>query len=414
MKKYVKLLSGAMLVVALAACGDEKEHSHKEDVHTHEEISEQAHAHEESNEHAHEHAHEQIHRIVATSDKGIHILNEKFEEIRSISFEKGGLSTIGDSPYLFVKNKEKNDSYQFLHSGVWIEDHGDHDHPYEEDAKIYDAIISANQPAHVVSFENQVAVFNDGSGAVQVYQLGNHSIENEPKLSYEYKGIAHHGIAIPMKDQKLAVSYPANEGDRLPNGVKIVDKDGKEQAVVTSSCEQLHGAAYSNEFLAFGCQGKVVLYDMQKNESKDIELKNKENRVSSIYFSEDSDYLFTNYFEEGKPLTEIGIINRKNGEMSYVTLPAAYKSAFLATKDYGYVLAEDGYLYEIDYKGAQIKTKIHALNPFDLTEESPSVHAMNDHIYIVMPSYEKVYEVHGNHTHEAAKLSFIPTSFIVK
>lgn len=211
----------------------------------------------------------------------------------------------------------------------------------------------------------------------------------------------------------LAVSYLAKEGDALPTGVKLVNAVGEEKAIVTATCEQLHGVAYSGNTLAFGCVGKIVLYDIEKKETKEIPLKDAGSRVGTFKFIEESDYLLTNYSIGKNASTEVGIINRHTSEMSYVTLPAAYKSALLATEFKGDVLAEDGNIYEIDFATSSISVVVEAINPFDLNEEAPSLHEVNRKIYIVLHNHEFVYEVHGDHAH-VAELPFAPTSFIVK
>lgn len=321
---------------------------------------------------------------------------------------------MNDSPFVLLKHTEGTQPYQFMHAGVWSEHHGDHDHPYAEDATVSDAATDHQKPVHVVSFNDQVAVFNDDSGTVQVYKTDAHAIDDTPTLQYEYNGTPHHGVAIPLPNNELAVSFVANEGDALPTGVKIVNATGEEQSRITDACTDLHGAAYVDNTLAFGCVGSVVLYDVTTKETKVIALKDEGSRVGTFKFVNDSDYLLSNYSVGKEAATEVGIINRRTGDLQYVTIPAAYKSALYATNDHGYVLAEDGYLYEIDFATATISTKIHAFNGLDLAEEAPAIFEANEQLYVIMPSDQKIYEVHGNHTHEVAKLDFIPTSFIVK
>ncbi|MEE1131521.1 MAG: hypothetical protein UHX00_07890 [Caryophanon sp.] len=409
MKK--RFLISAAFALTLAACSNEEVKPKEE---TEPKQEEEAKVQATETEEHHEEEHESFTRFVATSDTAIHIFNDHFEQIQTIEAANASAVQIAHSPFALLKHTEAAQPYQFMHTGVWSEDHGDHEHPYAEDARLLDAMTENNKPAHVVSFNNQVAVFNDDSGAVQVYKTDEHAIDNTPTFQYEFKGTPHHGVAIPLPQNELAVSFVAKEGDALPTGVKIVNDKGEEQSRITETCTDLHGAAYVDNTLAFGCVGSVVLYDVATKETKEIALKEEGSRVGTIKFAHDSDYLLTNYSIGKEPATEVGIIHRSTGELTYVTIPVAYKSALYATKDKGYVLAEDGYLYEIDFKTATISTKIHAFNAFDLATEAPTIFEANDQLYVMMPSYQKVYEVHGNHTHEVAKLDFIPTSFIVK
>lgn len=402
MKKTVWI--GALFALTLAACGNEEvQPAPQEDTHV------QA-----TKEQQHEEQHESFARFIATSNTGVHIFNEAFEQIQTVEAANMSAVQMSDSPFVLLKHTEGTKPYQFMHAGVWSEHHGDHDHPYAEDAKVLATATNYQKPVHVVSFNDQVAVFNDDSGTVQVYKTDAHAIDNEPTLQYEYTGTPHHGVAIPLPNNELAVSFVAKEGDALPTGVKIVNAKGEEQSQITDACTDLHGAAYVDNTLAFGCVGSIVLYDVTTKETKSIPLKDEGSRVGTFKFANDSDYLLSNYSVGKEPATEVGVMNRRTGELQYVTIPAAYKSTLYATKDHGYVLGEDGYLYEIDFATATISTTIHAFNVLDLTEEAPVIFEANEQLYIMMPSYQKVYEVHGNHTHEVAKLDFIPTSFIVK
>ncbi len=413
MSKQFKWILGALLALTLAACGGEADKDQSQAKKGTDQLENDQHDDDNHNEDDHENSEGQETRFIASSATGIHVFNENFEEVKSFNFTNASLLQIANSPYVFVKDKEQNSEYQFLHAGVWTDDHGDHAHSYAEDAVLFEQSIKGSKPAHVVSFNDQIAIFNDGDGSVQVYKLEDISNGSAPTLSYEYKGHAHHGVAIPLENEMLAVSYPAKEGDTLPTGVKIVNAAGEEKAIVTATCEQLHGVAYSGNTLAFGCVGKTVLYDIEKKETKEIPLKDAGSRVGMFKFVAEGDYLLTNYSIGNNTSTEVGIINRHTSEMSYVTLPAAYKSALLATEYKGYVLAENGNIYEIDFATSSISAFVEAINPFDLNEETPSLLDVNRQIYIAIPNHNYIYMIHGDHAH-VAELPFAPTSFIFK
>ncbi len=407
--KY-KWLLGALLALLLAACGGEVDQEQSQAEKGTDDVENEQYNEEDNDHNDYAHIEEQETRFIASSATGIHVYNEQFDEVKSFDYSNASLSQIANSPYVFVKDKEQNSGYQFLHVGVWTDAQAN---SYAEEAMVFEQSIKGSNPAHVVSFNEQIAIFNDGDGSVQVYKLEDISNGSAPTLLYEYKGLAHHGVAIPLENEMLAVSYPAKEGDALPTGVKIVNEKGEEQSVITSACEQLHGAAHVDNTLAFGCVGSVVLYDLNTKGTKEIELKDGGSRVGTFKFATGSDYLLTNYSVGENATTEVGVINRHTGEMGYVTLPAAYKSALLATKEKGYVLAEDGNLYEVDFATKSISAFIEAINPFDLNEEAPALHEVNGQIYIVVPNHELVYVIHGDHAH-VAELPFAITSFIVK
>ena len=408
--KSIALLSA--LTLSLAACNSDEAKEEKPATQvTAQEQKEEAEHHDE---HAHEEA-SNLRFVVSTAD-GVKVLDDKYAEIKHFAIGQHAFNVTDDGRYVFARDAANKDSYTLLDSGLYVEDHGDHDHPYAEEPAIATTERAADKPAHMISHAGRTAIFNDGSGEVDVYTNASLTTDNL-KPDYTYKGIPHHGAAVPLSNGLLATTFVANEGDALPSGVKIVDKNGNEQAVITDSCAGLHGTAYGGEGdaekLAFGCMGKVVVYNVAANKATDVVLPDEGARVGTVKHVGGSDYFFTNYAVENEAQTNVGVINSKTGELNLVELPSAYKSSILVTADdIAYVLAEDGNLYAIDLKTAKISLTISAFNPFNLDEEAPVVFEANHHIYIVMPSYQKLYEVHGNHTHEVAKFDFEPTAIV--
>lgn len=404
----------AFMAVALAACNTDEA---KEQQSTESTTSAAATVEQNvQNESEHEDHEQDITRFLVSSAEKVFVMDDKFKEIKHFDIGEGAFMLADSGRYAFVRDVTEKDSYTIIDSGIFVEDHNDHMHPYEEEPAIAKEEIAANKPAHMISHAGFTAIFNDGSGQVDVFDNADLSTDGfEP--SFVYKGIAHHGAAVPLSTGELAVTFVKAEGDSLPIGVKIVDATGKEQAVITDSCEGLHGTAYggegTDEKLAFGCIGKVVVYDVATKNATDVILPDAGARVGTVKHIDGSDYFFTNYSVGDAAQTKIGVINSKTAELKLVELPAAYKSATLVTEDdVAYVLAEDGNLYAIDLATASIKQTIIALNPFKLDEEAPVLFTANNHVYLMMPSYQKIYEVHGNHTHEVIKLDFEPTAIL--
>lgn len=409
LNKWKALGLTAFMALALVACNAEEESSEKEKEATAtktEQVEKEA---------KHNHAETATARFVVSSDKAVHILDDKFQQIEQFDIGSGAFSVVDSGRYVFVRDAENKDSYTLLDSGFYVEDHADHMHPYEDKPAIAKNEVEAASPAHMISHAGRTAIFNDGSGKVDVYE--NDTLATDTyKPAFVYEGAPHHGAAVPLSTGELAVTVLAKEGDALPTGVKIVGKDGKETATVTNSCEGLHGTAYSgegdNEKLAFGCIGKAVVYDVAGKKATDVVLPDKEARIGTVMLGANSDYIFTNYSIENEPQNKVGVINAKTGDFKLVELPATYKSATLVAPDNkGYVLTEDGNLYKIDLQKAEIELTVPAFNPFNLEEEAPALFMANEIVYVAMPSYQKIYAVHGDHVHESAKLDFVPTAF---
>lgn len=406
----------AFLTLTLAACNTGEEAEEKEVTSASQaEEAKETNNKEEVHGHEGEAGHGEVSvgaRYIVSSETDVYVLNEKFEKVEQ--FAGAGAFTVADNGrYVFVRDTANKDSYTLLDSGLYIEDHGDHMHPYEENPVVAKEFAAA-KPAHMISHAGRTAIFNDESGKVDVYDNSTLST-NALKPSFVYEGIAHHGAAVPLSTGELAVTYVATEGDSLPIGVKIVDVVGNETATITNSCESLHGTAYGGEgekeTVAFGCMGKVIVYNVAAKKATEVAMPDTSARVSTVKYGKESDYLLTNYSIEGQTQTKVGVVHAQSGEVKLVELPAAYKSATLvAPGNVAYVLAEDGNVYKINLATAKIDATITALNPFSLDEESPSLFIVSDKVYVVMPSFQKIYQVHGNHVDEVVKLDFVPTA----
>ncbi|MER2000916.1 MAG: hypothetical protein ABS882_14205, partial [Lysinibacillus sp.] len=325
LNKWKALGLTAFMALALVACNADEETTDKDQTTT-TTSTEQGEKHEENG-----HAEESVNaRYIVSSEKAIHVLDEKFAQIEQYNIGAGGFTVAENGRYVFIRDAENKDSYTLLDSGLYVENHGDHKHPYAEAPQLSKEEMEAAAPAHMISHAGHTAIFNDGSGKVEVYD--NTKLSTDAwKPAFTYKGEAHHGAAVPLSTGELAVTVVAKAGDALPTGVKIVDKAGKETATITDSCEGLHGTAYGNEGekekLAFGCIGKAVVYDVASKKTIDVALPDEGARVGTVKLGENSDYFFTNYTIEDQPQNKIGIIEAQSGDFTSVELPAAYKSA---------------------------------------------------------------------------------------
>ncbi|MGN7477527.1 hypothetical protein ACTHOQ_06700 [Solibacillus silvestris] len=416
----LKVLSiSAAIILSLAACNTEevKQVEQKEkSVQAHGELHEQEQQQEQQHTDEPSHHEESETRYLVSSTDKVFILDGNFEQLKQFNIGQSAFTMASEGRYVFARDAVNNDSYTLIDSGIYAEDHGDHLHTYSKDPVIANTEIEANKPAHMISHAGRTAIFNDGSGKVDVFLNEDLSVD-QLELDFYYEGLPHHGAAVPLSTGELAVTFIEKAGNALPNGVKVVDQAGQDKRIITNSCEGLHGTAYSgkgaNEKLAFGCVGKVVLYNVANNESTDIIMPNSKARVSTVKHANGSDYFFTNYSVENEAQNQVGIINGKTAELKLVQLPSAYKSATLVTHDdIAYILAEDGNIYAVDMTTASIRLTISAFNPFNLDEEAPILFKANNSLFVSMPSFQKIYEVHGNHTHEVIKLDFEPTAIL--
>ncbi len=139
-------------------------------------------------------------------------MNSAFEEIERYNVGASSLALGSDMRHVFVKDLANNDSYTLLDIGVWNERSCRSLTSICRSACFSNDEMKANKAAHVVSHNNQTAVFHDGSGLVEVFDAKSLSTNGAPIPVYTYQGKAHHGVAIPLSDDTLAVSLNGRRG----------------------------------------------------------------------------------------------------------------------------------------------------------------------------------------------------------
>ena len=155
--------------------------------------------------------------------------------------------------------------------GIYLEAHGDHFDQVEEPVERMDIDLSGDRPVHLYVGEEWATVFYNGSGDIAL--LNEHELEEEgsnyvpPKINVG----AHHGAAVPLEGDLLAVSiqHPDYESDpseyRSPIGAEVITLDG-EVLHHDEDCEGLHGDAGNGHMAAFGCMGGALVVEAHEGE----------------------------------------------------------------------------------------------------------------------------------------------------
>ena len=74
------------------------------------------------------------------------------------------LQTSPNGNYVLVFDRV-NQGVNFYHSGLEIENHGDHDHPYVRDVNKMPLQLNYARPVHYQTYGEQAGLFFDGLGA---------------------------------------------------------------------------------------------------------------------------------------------------------------------------------------------------------------------------------------------------------
>lgn len=200
-------------------------------------------------------------RIALTYDGGIMILDGKtfqvIETLKADGFLR--LNDAGDNRHLVVSN---GSSYTFLDTGAWAQGHDDHNHYYTSTPSLTSLSLAAKGTGHVIPGAGKVALFADKSGSFQIYnpaQLTGDSQLTTDQLDTQTITLAspHHGLAIPLEDNKYLVSLGTEEGR---TGAAVIDAEGK---ILTQNndCPGVHGEAQAaNHTYTIGCQDGALIY----------------------------------------------------------------------------------------------------------------------------------------------------------
>jgi len=366
---------------------------------------------------------------LAVSESGTNMLHlydldnkEKLDTINTIYNDM----TLAASPnYRYVSAKaRKNDLMQFIDGGLWREDHGAHIHDYKQTPALSPYQLGGSKPTHVVNYDGQLAIFNDGDAestspaSVQVLTETMIAAEADPKEITFTTNM--HGVAEPRGEHLLAsirrddVESTSNT-KILPDQVGVFhlhDGEYELEQTLALNCPDLHGAAQNKAAVVFGCSDGILVahqkgdeYEAQKMAPID-ELSGM--RVGNIYGHENSNSLIGVASGHGGAKAILVNLNVETNLMESIewqpeAKPVSY--AFSHDGELFLILDNQGFLnilsmHEHDgNKEWELKTKI------DITEEDVSTMpegmsfsmtvAQNEHYaYVADPIAKHVLQIH--------------------
>ncbi|WP_337879753.1 5-methyltetrahydrofolate--homocysteine methyltransferase [Rheinheimera sp.] len=273
LKTKPQLLAVLMSAALLAACGDstthivEKEPIPVEDDHDHDEES-------------------GVGRL-AISDKDSPVLRVYGLEDKELVEQ---FDLLASPEYLYASPTFRyalavhrtSDKVQFIDGGVYAEDHGDHQHGYEEEPSLLSFQLSGVRPTHVQTNSSQVAIFNDGLAASNLpasavvltdEQIGKAATDYPVLQLSTYQ----HGAAQARGDYLLATLRDAGATGTLPDKVGLFHAHGDhyhDEEVFADSCPSLHGSAQTEDWIAFGCSDGVLLIEQDGDSFSSKKLAN--------------------------------------------------------------------------------------------------------------------------------------------
>ncbi|MDN6276107.1 hypothetical protein [Psychrobacter sp.] len=196
----------------------------------------------------------------------------------SLTGQADAVKTSPESNYAVVMDRT-NQAVNFYHSGIEIEDHGDHDHPYARDASKMPLQLNYTRPVHFQTFNDQAGLFFDGLGAA-----GN-PIENPEQeagfalvtdagiasgeLPYQQLSTNMHGTAEPRGGYVISSERYDTVGSSLADTLSVYRQHNDHYHIsqtFDTKCMGLHGSGSVTDYSVFACSDGLVSINQIEDE----------------------------------------------------------------------------------------------------------------------------------------------------
>ncbi len=310
------------------------------------------------------------------------------------SFEVAGPARLyaAANDALVIAVQAGNDRIDFLKSGLEFESHGDHADIHVSEPEPIGS-ISGPRPVHVVTHSGDVAIAFDRGGYAAILDEGA-ILQGELGEQKVPMNVAHHGFVASMGDyfvSSVASEDPVAE-DKLPPrvGIGAFAADGNSLGEM-HVCTDLHGEAFSGNFLVAGCAEGVIAHDTRGGPDAFMMLP------------------YPSDFPEGKTGTMLGstaiqMFLGNFGADSVVILDPTTEPYFTrvelpfrrvhfvldpARPQFGYILTEDGTLHRLNMLSAEIEQSVPVTQPYSMdghwSDPRPRMAVAGDQLVLTDP-----------------------------
>jgi hypothetical protein len=335
-------------------------------------------------------------RLALSYDGGVLVVDattlEQVAEIPVAGFTR--LNSAGNGRHVLVSQP---DGFAVLDMGTWTDAHGDHGHHYTAGPQMTDIRFGGAEPGHVVSHDDMLTLFSDGTGAVDVIDP-NALLDGDVTARSAAARTPHHGVAVARADGTIVVSV-GDEHSR--SGIAILDAAGTEIAA-NGECPGLHGEAAAAEgALTFGCEDGILL--VRGNDIRKITSPDPYGRIGNQSGSEHSPVILGDYKTE--PDAEIErprsftLTNTTDGTLTVVPIDTSYsfRSLDRGPRGEAVILGTDGALHVYDPTTAQRVSRIAVIDAWTEPDEwqspMPNLHVQNGIAYVSDPQARRLVAV---------------------
>lgn len=187
-----------------------------------------------------------------------------------LDIQADALVTSPSGGYALVLDRT-NQAVKFYDSGLRVEDHGDHDHPYASDASAMPLQLNYTRPVHYQVREDQAGLFFDGLGSegnpianpkqVAGFVLVTDADIKAGKLAYQALNTNMHGTAEPRGDFVVTTGRFDSEGTTLADTTAVYHQHGDHyhlKQTFDTKCPALHGSGSVTDFSVFACSNGLL------------------------------------------------------------------------------------------------------------------------------------------------------------
>ncbi|MDC3724358.1 MULTISPECIES: zinc metallochaperone AztD [unclassified Rhodococcus (in: high G+C Gram-positive bacteria)] len=337
-------------------------------------------------------------RLVVTYDGGVLVVDEEdltvVDDFALDGFNR--LSPAGDGRHVLISTEG---GFRALDTGSWTEAHGDHGHHYAGAPTLTDLTFTAEKPGHVVPHAGVTALFDDGTGRIDVFEPADlASATDLPDLDSRTLPEAHHGVAVPMPDGGMLVTLGDSE-ERT--GVALLDENGTE-ITRTEQCPGVHGETVAADgVVAFGCEDGMVIF--RDGTFTKASVPDPYGRIGNQAGSEDSPVVLGDYKTDPDAELErperVALVDTRTASVRLVDLGTSYTFRSLGRGPAGeaLVLGTDGSLHMIDPDSGEIVRRIEVLEPWTEPDEwqapRPALEVQGGTAFVTDPATDSLYAV---------------------
>ncbi|MFT4295712.1 MAG: hypothetical protein QM582_09905 [Micropruina sp.] len=245
--------------------------------------------------------------------------------------------------------------------------------------------VNAAKPSHVVAHGNTTAIFDDGTGTIQL--LKNSDLD---KSSASIRTLspfaAHHGVAMPIENGRLLVSTPGTEPGQRVGFARVKASNGRVEKR-WNNCPKIHGEAEAaGGAVAFGCDDGVVIYRKGKVTKAYEPVGAPDGFSSHLAGSEESPIIAGSY-----NATHVALVDTRTARTKLLDLGLVYGTLTWAEKKL-VALGTDGKVYVINPAKAKVEAAIPVIDawtkPDDFYAARPTLTTVG-HRVIVADSASK-------------------------